>query len=678
MKKLTVLFACLSVVAFATFAGAESTPMGTAEIYKAGLHENYGTSGLDAPGDQLRVIFAPVPSGLGVSVAADCRGDLYYTNYGVDTLYKMDAFGVLISRTPITDAAGAPLTLGEMSWDESRQKLWAGTDNQSPVKIYLLDPATGIATFQFNGQQGIILTDGIAFDPTDGTIWHSCDVSSTIDHFTTAGLYLGSLTPLDAAGNPHGSISGICVGTNNTMYVGHNGLGVITHVNKTTGAFISTFAVPGGRDEGLECDAINFAPDLVLWTKGAYDNSFTAFEVDSGTCVCYQPPDTCELYYNEVDHGDLPPCDYPTLVGNPAHALTNVAWLGAGITGEPAPLILDLDGADDGVFYHNLPWTPCTVESVDVMITAGSLFGYYEEVCGGHLYLNGWKDGNLDGDFCDTLCRDAGLMADEWIVQDVLVWPGVYTFRFIDPGVFDLGVYEGRFRWRLTSQPVGRQGHGLIDRSVCPNMPCGTYAFDIVGEVEDYMIEDAQLAVELKSFEAIPGDERITLRWTTASEIDNDYFEVKRNGIAIGRVEGTGNSTVENHYSWVDEAVVNGVEYIYTLISVDLSGAVEELATVDATPGFDAGTLTDYELHQNYPNPFNPTTTITFDLVENGFVSLKVYNVMGQIVADLASRVMERGRHAVAFDAGNLPSGVYIYRLEVGDFADQKKMLLMK
>jgi hypothetical protein len=678
MKKVSTLCLVLLGLSFVVFAGISSRPVGTVQIPRVDRAAGTVPARLDTIGDQLAVIFAPVPGDIGVSVAADCRGDLYYTNFRVDTLYKMDASGMLLDRVPIRDAAGAPLTVGEMSWDEGRQMLWAGTDDQAPIKIYLLDPVTGIGTYQFDGMVGLPLTDGIAFDPTDGTIWHSTDISDYIVQFSPAGVRLDTLVPLDAGGNPHGSISGICVGTDNTMYVGHNGLSVITRVDKSTGAFISVFAVPAGRDEGLECDPINFAPDLVLWTKGAYDNSFTAFEVDSGTCVCYEPPDTCELPYEVVDMGDLPQCDYPTLTGNPGHALTDVAWLGTSITGEPAPNILDADPADDGVIFHSIPWTPCEMESVTVTVTAGQMYAYYVEYCSGHLYLNGWKDGNVDGDFCDTLIGPSGVSAPEWIVQDVLVVPGVYTLLFVDPGVFDLGIYDGIFRWRLTSQPVGALGFGLVDRVACPTMTCGTYAFDLVGEVEDYIIEDAQLDVTLIDFAAVPGDREVTLRWSTASETDNDYFELRRNGSFVGRIAGAGTSTTVTHYTWHDGNLHNGMEYIYTLISVDPNGLREELATVNVTPSAEAVIITEYALHQNYPNPFNATTTISFDLVEENFVSLKVYNVLGQSVATIADGRMGRGRHVVAFDAAGVTSGVYIYRLEVGHFVDQKKMLLMK
>jgi hypothetical protein len=94
-------------------------------------------------------------------------------------------------------------------------------------------------------------------------------------------------------------------------------------------------------------------------------------------------------------------------------------------------------------------------------------------------------------------------------------------------------------------------------------------------------------------------------------------------------------------------------------------------------PSFDAAVITEYALRQNFPNPFNPTTSIAVDLVEAGFASLKVYNLMGQEVADLSSR-MDAGRHIVHFNAKDLSSGIYLYRLNVNGFSAEKKMLLMK
>jgi hypothetical protein len=684
MKKAWIVWSAITAMACVAFADAGSTDLGTIAMKDltaptiSSLHGERGGSTLDTVGQGLAVITVPVlsPTGIGVSIAADCRGLLYYTNYGVARLYKMTATGVLVDSVDLVSAAGSPVYIDEMSWDEGRQRLWGGED--ATFGIYLIDPVTGMSVFQFTGQVGLYpITDGLAYDPTDGTIWHSPDVSSSISHFSAGGVLLGTLIPLGPGGSPDLDISGLCAGTGNRLYVGHDGQGRISIVDKTTGAWISDFYTPGGRDEGLECDAINFAPDLVIWSKDAYNDMVTAIQVEAGTCACAVLPDTCRFTFQEVDMGDLPPCNYPTLVNNPAHGLSWIAWLGDCITGEPAPNTLNVDPCDDGVFFHHLPWTPCAMESVSVFVNAGPNFGSYQE-CRGHLYLNAWKDGNLDGDFCDELpC--AGALASEWIIQDQLVMPGLWTFSFVDPGVLDRGRYAAVLRFRLTSQPVGRFGFGLAEPAVC-NSTCGTFALDFLGEVEDYIIQEGQLFVELSSFNAVAAAGNVALRWVTASETQNDHFDILRNGSLLTSVTTQGNGASGHTYEYVDHTVAAGATYSYTLVSVDVNGSRTELATrtvtTEAAPA--PAVITEYALHQNYPNPFNPTTSIAVDLVEAGYASLKVYNLTGQEVATIVKGNLSAGRHLVTFDARNLPSGLYLYKLDVNGFSAEKKMLLMK
>lgn len=88
--------------------------------------------------------------------------------------------------------------------------------------------------------------------------------------------------------------------------------------------------------------------------------------------------------------------------------------------------------------------------------------------------------------------------------------------------------------------------------------------------------------------------------------------------------------------------------------------------------------VTNYNLYQNYPNPFNPITTINFDLPKNGFVSLKIYDVVGSEIIKLIDNELEAGKHEVNFNANGLSSGVYFYRLEANDFCFFRKMILIK
>ena len=85
-----------------------------------------------------------------------------------------------------------------------------------------------------------------------------------------------------------------------------------------------------------------------------------------------------------------------------------------------------------------------------------------------------------------------------------------------------------------------------------------------------------------------------------------------------------------------------------------------------------------FKLYQNFPNPFNPETKINFDISKNGFVTLKVYNLLGQEVQTLVSKDLTSGSYTVDFNASKLTSGVYFYKLEANGYTDVKKMMLVK
>ena len=85
-----------------------------------------------------------------------------------------------------------------------------------------------------------------------------------------------------------------------------------------------------------------------------------------------------------------------------------------------------------------------------------------------------------------------------------------------------------------------------------------------------------------------------------------------------------------------------------------------------------------FKLHQNFPNPFNPSTNIKFQLPEKSFVRLIIYDMLGREVETLLNENMNAGFYSFAFNAVNLNSGIYFYKLEAGDFKETKKMILVK
>jgi hypothetical protein len=86
----------------------------------------------------------------------------------------------------------------------------------------------------------------------------------------------------------------------------------------------------------------------------------------------------------------------------------------------------------------------------------------------------------------------------------------------------------------------------------------------------------------------------------------------------------------------------------------------------------------EFSLSQNYPNPFNASTTIQFNLPEAGEVTIQIYDILGRSVETLISGTQSAGVHSVVWNADNQPSGVYFYRIDAGDFSDQKSCLLLK
>ncbi len=112
---------------------------------------------------------------------------------------------------------------------------------------------------------------------------------------------------------------------------------------------------------------------------------------------------------------------------------------------------------------------------------------------------------------------------------------------------------------------------------------------------------------------------------------------------------------------------------------VKASPTTKGLTNGTSTAVREEGTLaTSFTLDQNYPNPFNPSTTISYAVPTNSFVSLKVYSILGTEVASLVNETQAAGRYTVRFTATQLSSGVYFYRIVAGNFVDTKKLTLLK
>jgi len=186
------------------------------------------------------------------------------------------------------------------------------------------------------------------------------------------------------------------------------------------------------------------------------------------------------------------------------------------------------------------------------------------------------------------------------------------------------------------------------------------------------------------------------ITWNSNQEHDIQSYKVWKYAGGSSMIAGTITHNPSNStHSWIDNSVdLPGrfdpqIEYTYKVKAIDdlnnESLYSEEVSIIGAGALWKENVeeesgeiITEYALNSNYPNPFNPTTQISYQLPENSFVNLGVYNALGQKVEELVNQHQSSGKYTVKFDASNLPSGVYIYKLQTEKFSDVKKMLLTK
>jgi hypothetical protein len=187
--------------------------------------------------------------------------------------------------------------------------------------------------------------------------------------------------------------------------------------------------------------------------------------------------------------------------------------------------------------------------------------------------------------------------------------------------------------------------------------------------------------VEMITFTASVRNADVQLLWSTASELNNRGFEIERSiddfnsFVTIGFVDARGSSTEINYYSFNDNPQLSGVNQIYyRLKQVDFDGTFSYSNIVNVSYDVPA----EFVLNQNYPNPFNPTTTISYFVPKESFVSIKIYDFLGREVTTLVSETKSKGSYELSFNASNLTSGTYFCTLIANNYSETKKMIILK
>jgi hypothetical protein len=198
-----------------------------------------------------------------------------------------------------------------------------------------------------------------------------------------------------------------------------------------------------------------------------------------------------------------------------------------------------------------------------------------------------------------------------------------------------------------------------------------------------FKIWDHPLPVELSSLTYTVIDRDLKLNWSTSQEVNNSGFDIERSSVAgqwskIGFVAGGGTTLQPRNYEFTDRKLASG-KFKYRLKQIDYNGNFEYF---DLDNEIEIGVPDRFELSQNYPNPFNPTTKIEFAIPRDGNLSLSVFDNSGRLVSKVADGFRVAGYYSFDFNAANLSSGIYFYRLEFrgsgSEFIKTLKMTVLK
>jgi|GEM_PF-1563741 len=216
---------------------------------------------------------------------------------------------------------------------------------------------------------------------------------------------------------------------------------------------------------------------------------------------------------------------------------------------------------------------------------------------------------------------------------------------------------------------------GVLNFRVIAAMDEGNFAGNIV---QGYSIDNLFPSIPSGLQASVQGG-GIRLVWNSGKDADFRYYTIYR-GASEGKYQEIG-TTIDS--TFLDTDLEPGITYVYAVTATDFSGNESGFSTgaqiiFASINTRDSGTPVDYSLLQNYPNPFNPSTSISFSIAEQGFVTLKVYDVLGREAATLVNEELTAGNHNIIFNASGFSSGIYLYTLSSGEFISTQKMILIK
>jgi photosystem II stability/assembly factor-like uncharacterized protein len=260
---------------------------------------------------------------------------------------------------------------------------------------------------------------------------------------------------------------------------------------------------------------------------------------------------------------------------------------------------------------------------------------------------------------------------------------------------FEFHFFPDPKHWMISGSPekyITEDG-GITWIDISSDVPSGFNSFNSVSDKLGYAAgglglilrynDTTYIPVELTSFTSSVNENDVILSWQTATEINNQGFQIERretknerndDWYIVGFVSGNGTTTETHSYSFVDKKLASG-KYLYRLKQINFDGTFEYSNIIE----IEISTPTILSLNQNFPNPFNPSTIINWQSPISGWQTIKLYNTLGEEVDTIVNEYLDAGFHSKLYIVNStLTSGVYFYKLTIGGNTQVRKMILTK
>jgi parallel beta-helix repeat protein len=345
---------------------------------------------------------------------------------------------------------------------------------------------------------------------------------------------------------------------------------------------------------------------------------------------------------------------------------------------EPSYLLIQSNASNPGfVFNHNIMYPPALNKQYIVLLNPSLPTSVTPGAIDSNYYFNPYNTSNTFLSYDDTYSNYTFYTYAAW-----KTFTGLEKHSTIAAGT------NQKLFTNKTSSPVAvtlspTSYKDVTGASVTGSITLQPYASRLL-----FVDNSIPLPVELVSFTMAKVNGVILLNWKTATEVSNYGFDIERKATGagadtawtkIGFVPGNGSTSSPHAYSYTDQSVTTAI-YSYRLKQIDTDGrfVYSSVIQMSVTAVAPTDLPTEFALDQNYPNPFNPSTTVHYSVAAAGPVRLSIFDITGREVATLVNSTMAAGNYSVQWNAKDMPSGVYIYRMTAGSFTSVKKLLLQK